>query len=320
MSSESITAILADVNAPVEARYNALFEARSYLSAEETVSAISGLLHSATPSILLRHEACYVLGQTESPAAIPVLREVVASEAEHEITRHEAVEALGALGDLDCAELLESVKAKCKPEEIPLRETCELALRRIGEASDATRAKSDFNTVDPVAVDAEILAKLTEADIEELKTNILDTKTDAASLAEKYAALFKLRSIKANGQPSMAACRAIAFVMRHEKTSALLRHELAFVLAQLAFGKPDAELIDLVASCFQNSDEHCMVRHEAAVALGSIGGLRSKEVLANFVASHKADDTNQEEAIVYESCLVALESLKYWDDLQQKAA
>jgi deoxyhypusine monooxygenase len=317
----SIAEILADASAPVEKRYNALFEARSYLSAEETVEAISGLLKSATPSILLRHEACYVLGQTGCQDAIPVLREIVASEAEHEITRHEAVEALGALGDCDCADLLEMVNAKAKPEEIPLRETCELALKRIRETSaDAkTDKKSDFNTVDPVAMTAESLADLTEANIEELKNKMLSLDT---ALADKYSALFALRSIKdkTTGESSIEACKAIAYVMRHENTSALFRHELAFVIAQLAFGKPDVDLVDLVASCFQNSHEHCMVRHEAAVALGSIGGLRSKEVLSDFVQKHKLDEQNLEETIVFESCLVALESLKYWDALECKSA
>ena len=66
----AIQEILADSTASVESRYNALFEARSYLSAEETVSAITqGILQPHTPSILLRHEACYVLGQTGCPSA-----------------------------------------------------------------------------------------------------------------------------------------------------------------------------------------------------------------------------------------------------------
>ena len=312
-SSSPIAAILADAQAAVEQRYNALFEARSYLSETETVAAITGLLKSDTPSILLRHEACYVLGQTGCADAIPLLREIVASDAEHEITRHEAVEALGALNDCGCVELLETVKSNCSADEIPLRETCELALGRIADSlAPGENKKSDFNTVDPVTVDAATLATLSEKNIDELRTKMLDSEV---SLADKYAALFALRSIKDAVNPadsSMEACKAIAHVMRHEKTSALFRHELAFVIAQLAFGKPDAALIDLVASCFQNSAEHCMVRHEAAVALGSIGGERSKEVLAEFVQSHTVNPANREETIVYESCLVSLESLKYW--------
>jgi deoxyhypusine monooxygenase len=57
-----------------------------------------------------------------------------------------------------------------------------------------------------------------------------------------------------------------------------------------------------------------MVRHEAAVALGSIGGDRSREVLSLYVAENSVQAGDQDEAIVIESCMVALESLGYWEN------
>ena len=308
MSSNSeIVRILADPLESVQKRYNALFEARSYLTASETVAAVCGLLQAHTPSILLRHEACYVLGQCGCSDAVPRLREIVQDSDEHEITRHEAVEALAALGDRESVELLERISKET--ESTPLRETCELAAKRLSQEADIDEVeKSDYNTVDPVSTKN---LNVQESDITSLQATMLDENTP---LADKYAALFSLRGIRdRKGNPSMKAATAIATVMRNDKSSALFRHELAFVIAQLAFGKPDEELINLIASCFQNDQEHCMVRHEAAVALGSIGGQKSQEVLSDYVKNFANVVESQDQAIVVESCMVALESLSYWE-------
>lgn len=307
-ANSEIASILADPNCSVQKRYNALFEARSFLGPEETVDAILGLLQPHTPSILLRHEACYVLGQVGHSNALPRLREIVADLSEHEITRHEAVEALAALGDKEAMNLLTDVAAAT--DSTPLRETCELALKRLSqEESLEDVEKSKFNTVDPVSTKGLVFA---EKDIESLKTTLLDS---SAELSDRYAALFSLRGIKDRlGNASMLAARAIAYAMRHDTSSALFRHELAFVLAQVAFGVPDSELIELIASCFQNTTEHCMVRHEAAVALGSIGGDKSREVMSAYIAGRQVEANDQDEAIVIESCMVSLESLGYWEN------
>ena len=298
--------LLADPSALVGKRYNALFEARSYLTAQETVAAVLGLLQPHTPSILLRHEACYVLGQCGHSDAVPRLRSIVQDDSEHEITRHEAVEALAALGDRDCVDILKATAEQT--DSVPLRETCELAIQRLSQEPELSEVeKSDYNTVDPVSTKG---LKVSEADVITLRDKMLSPET---CLADKYAALFSLRGIRdSKSNPSMKAAQAIAYVMRHDSSSALFRHELAFVIAQVAFDKPDVELIDMIASCFQNDKEHCMVRHEAAVALGSIGGQRSYEVLSDYVKDKGVDSDNQDEAIVVESCIVALESLSYW--------
>jgi hypothetical protein len=56
-----------------------------------------------------------------------------------------------------------------------------------------------------------------------------------------------------------------------------------------------------------------MVRHEAAIALGSIAGENTEiEEFLTRIGDLAIDESNQDEAIVIESCLVARESLRYW--------
>ena len=52
----------------------------------------------AEPSPLLRHELAYVLGQLQDPTAIPALTGILDDEGEDAMVRHEAAEALGAIG------------------------------------------------------------------------------------------------------------------------------------------------------------------------------------------------------------------------------
>ena len=56
----------------------------------------------------------------------------------------------------------------------------------------------------------------------------------------------------------------------------------------------------------ENLDEHRMVRHEAAEALGAIGGDEATRALQSF---HDDD-----EVVVQESCEVALNIVDYWAD------
>ncbi len=53
-----------------------------------------------------------------------------------------------------------------------------------------------------------------------------------------------------------------------EQKSALFRHELAYVMGQLQHPAS----VDCLLEVLGNKQEHAMVRHEAAEALGSIGG------------------------------------------------
>merc|ERR1712151_60871 len=85
-----------------------------------------------------------------------------------------------------------------------------------------------------------------------------------------------------------------------DKSSAVLRHEIAFVLGQM---EDDAAAEALVSS-LACTEEHGMVRHEAAIALGSVGTPAAEAALRKYV-----DDPDQ---LVAESCEVALDTAAYW--------
>lgn len=57
-------------------------------------------------SALFRHEVAYVLGQLQSPIAIPALKERLGMLEENGMVRHECAEALGSIATDECQQLL----------------------------------------------------------------------------------------------------------------------------------------------------------------------------------------------------------------------
>ena len=96
--TERLVAALLDESAetPIFDRYRALFSLRDAGGAP-AVSALCAALRGST-SALLKHEVAYVLGQMQDPASLGALRECLLDAGEHPMVRHEAAEALGALG------------------------------------------------------------------------------------------------------------------------------------------------------------------------------------------------------------------------------
>lgn len=80
--------------------------------------------------------------------------------------------------------------------------------------------------------------------------------------------------------------------------SALLKHEVAYVLGQLQ----DKAVSAALSNILRDVNEHPMVRHEAAEALGSIADDQSVALLEEFTADP--------EALVSQSCQVALSMLE----------
>lgn len=113
---------LLDTSLNLFERYQAMFALRNNGSEAAVLALCKGLEAS---SALFRHEVAFVLGQLQHPASIPALKASVLRDGEHEMVRHEAAEALGAIGTGECVEFL-SHHAKSEVEI--LRESCEVAL------------------------------------------------------------------------------------------------------------------------------------------------------------------------------------------------
>ena len=136
-----LCSVLVSESEPLAKRFRALFSLKHLASAnpptEQTEPAIAAIAAGfGSPSALLKHELAYCLGQTRQLAAVPYLQNVLKNKQEDPMCRHEAAEALGALGDRSSLELLQSMRDD-ESEEVVVKETCEIAIDRINWEAEA---------------------------------------------------------------------------------------------------------------------------------------------------------------------------------------
>ena len=225
--------------------------------------------------------------------------------------RHEAAEALAAIGDPGCLGVLRRYRDR-EGEETVVRETCEISVARIEwlESEEGMKEKlrqrylkckmvgkgsanmdSDFASIDPAP-------PMEKADsIEDLEKTLLNTKVP---LFLRYRAMFGLRDLASPPDLPTAVPAVLALAKGLSDPSALFRHEIAFVFGQLSH---PASIPALTAS-LANLEEVSMVRHEAAEALGSLGEEEGvEEVLKRFL--------HDKEQVVRESVEVALDMAEF---------
>eukprot|EP00898_Chlorokybus_atmophyticus_P002251 jgi/Chlat1/3026/Chrsp201S03278 len=269
---EELARRLTDRRLPLPQRFRVLFSLRNVKNSPVAQEALLKALND--PSALFRHEVAFCLGQMQGAEAVPALVAVLQDHTENSMVRHEAGEALGAIGTPQCIGPLKEGACDALAE---VAETCQLALRRIQHArieegatasSTSTTQLSPYLSVDPAPAAAVALD------------------------ASRYAAMFALRN---RGGEDAASAIAAAFGCK----SALLRHEVAYVLGQLQHPC----VVPTLARVLSDQEEHPMVRHEAAEALGSIADASCIALLQQF--------QRDPEPIVSESCDVALDILQH---------
>ncbi|KAL8426665.1 hypothetical protein Efla_005922 [Eimeria flavescens] len=244
------------------------------------------------------NSAANLLGQLGCIESVPFLEGVLADFTEDEIVRHEVRPMYTIIVQTFRLNLLLFLAAYLKDSSVPVQQTCEVAIDFLKhkktqlENGKQRGRKSCFNTVDP----SEGYEGCTAADTPRLLDMLMDKDL---RLWERYRALATLRDLRT--PPTTAA---LGRALRHDNTSALLRHEIAFALGQIrfppavavdpskttlesphasgnAFGvKPPpldinpeaaaAEGAQALVYCLGNSEDHPMARHEAALALGSL--------------------------------------------------
>lgn len=301
---KELESILTDTSKPMGIRFRALFTLRNIASDEAIDALNSGFQDS---SALLKHELAYVMGQMQNPHAIPYLTKVLENPEEDCMVRHEAGEALGALGDADVLPVLQRFATDPAPE---VAETCSLAVDFVqwkiqqkakqesrqaaaaaaaegtaeGAPAEGAPAEPLFDSVDP----APPFRK--PKTVEQLRACLLNQELP---LFKRYRAMFALRN--ENSEPAVQA-----LVAGFADPSALFRHEIAFVLGQMQH----SAAIEALTAVLKTPTEHKMVRHEAAEAIGAIAEGESKDMLSGFLG-----DT---EPAVSESCIVALDLINYY--------
>lgn len=190
---------------------------------------------------------------------------------------------MGAIGGSDArAAIEEFVNDPC----VEVRETCEIALSRVNwmnAGEEVSGSTNPYQSVDP-SPPAE------EKDVEKLKTILMDQNE---SLFARYRAMFSLRNLGTE-----EAIVALAEGLK-DTSSALFRHEVAFVLGQVQHECSIPFLVDNLKDTTENE----MVRHECAEALGSIATDECMKVLDEFLKDSKR--------VVKESCEIALDMCEY---------
>ncbi|PGH35666.1 deoxyhypusine hydroxylase [[Emmonsia] crescens] len=288
---------------PLARRFRALFSLKHVAClqppTEQSLPAIEAIAAAfASPSALLKHELAYCLGQTKNPASVPYLRDVLENREEDPMCRHEAAEALAALCDTGSLDILRSLRDDENEVDV-VRETCDIAVERIQwETSDRRKTEklkqSDFASIDP----APPLPMATDKpSIPDLERTLLDPKLP---LFQRYRAMFALRDLASPPDLPTAVPAVHALAEGFKDSSALFRHEIAFVFGQLSH---PASIPSLTAT-LHNMEEASMVRHEAAEALGSLGDEEGvEETLRKFL-----DDPEQ---VVRDSVIVALDMAEF---------
>ena len=112
--------------------------------------------------------------------------------------------------------------------------------------------------------------------------------------------MFGLRDLASPPNLPTAVPAVDALAKGLSDSSALFRHEIAFVFGQLSHPAS----IPALTAALSDLSEQSMVRHEAAEALGSLGGEEGvEETLKKFI--------NDKEQVVRESVIVALDMAEF---------
>ena len=256
-------------------------------------------LNDARHGSLMRHEFAYVLGQLRDEQSCETLETLLRDDHDCVMVRHECAEALGAIGaDRSLPILRQVMEDNIHVPE--LSETCQLAInvmewRTNGSDPETQPAAcacmlNPYSTTDP----APPHPSHATTPLLELGNILLDSDKP---MFERYRAMFSLRN-RGGTEAVVQLCRALT----DDTSSALLRHEVAYVLGQMQH--PIS--VEALEISLRRTHEHSMVRHESAEALGAIDGRWDdvERILLEFTKDH--------DVVVRESCLVALDAVDYW--------
>ena len=114
--------VICDEDERMFLRMRALFALRN-VGGEDSIDALAAAFSSK--SALLKHEIAYVMGQMQDSYAVPCLIERLSDHEEDLMVRHEAAEALGAIGDRVAIDTLRQYQDD--PEPV-ISESCEVAI------------------------------------------------------------------------------------------------------------------------------------------------------------------------------------------------
>ncbi|KAI3648496.1 hypothetical protein MP228_006350 [Amoeboaphelidium protococcarum] len=312
---------LLNVDQPLATRFRALFSLKALKTDVDAVQAICAVfdekrLKDGVDGALLKHEVAYCLGQMANNAAIPTLARVLKDQRQDSMVRHEAAEALGAIGcnEFDGLNVVDLLSEYLRDDDVVVSQTCELALQKINcpnNDKDIMSKSNTFTSIDPAPA-----YPIDQFSVEQLKARLLDR---SQPLFERYRAMFTLRNIGsdeavlalADGLSRESSCETVGG-SESVQEDALFRHEIAYVFGQMRHPAS----VPALKKSLSDLGEVAMVRHEAAEALGSI----AEEGDSQDVYELLRDKTNlagESVDVVRDSCVVAIDMYEYEKDCNQ---
>jgi deoxyhypusine monooxygenase len=282
-------------------------ETQTLITKQQVLTSLSAGLRDRQHGSLMRHEYAYVMGQLGDQGGCAALEEILADASDCSMVRHEAAEALAAIGADSSRQVLQSIMEATQHTTPELYETCLLSLHVMDwqlktehekeqeqEPVDCACMLNPYSSVDPAPPNP---AHATWT-CEQWGQVLCDP---SQSMFDRYCAMFSLCN-RGGEQAVQQLCQALDFDKSNTQTSALLRHEVAYVLGQLQHPL----LVHALHQSLRNIQEHQMVRHEAAEALGAMEDAwdQVQPILQQF--------TNDDNPVMRESCLVALDAADYW--------
>jgi len=179
---EKLSSMLIDTSLPLKLRFRILFtlknldnqgqyEQQQSEKTSKVVEAISQAFKDT--SALLKHECAYCLGQMGNKHAITKLIQILNDSHEDPMVRHEAGEALGALGCFDNQDVINALTTQSQNPRAEISETCQIALDRLSwlRKNISNSIEKIYSTIDPAP-------PLTITSIDELKKKFYLMKID----------------------------------------------------------------------------------------------------------------------------------------------
>jgi len=325
--SDRLARILLNNSAPMENRFASLFALKMIKDKTAYDSIIECLTKTAVgTSSLLEHELAYVLGQMHGikdheikdhrnirqteffESSKKAMETVLLDSSRNDVVRHECGEALAAMLSFDSLKILEKLRDD-ENEIQSVRETCVLSCERLYWAQKVLKDEVsgiDLNTNPMVSVDP--APPFVDGNSSELSKSCKILIDRSKGIWDRYRAMFTLRnqlcSHNIKDQNLKVEIVNSFSTALHCESSALFRHEIGYVLGQILSGdclNKDlmTKLEESLFKSVQISDEHEMVRHESAMALGELETDETKKLLGQW---SKFDEC----PMLADSCKVAL--------------
>lgn len=136
--------------------------------------------------------------------------------------------------------------------------------------------------------------------LDKLAAVLQNTSKDQA-LDARFRALFALKGLTTDDNDGAKTEQVIGIIDKafDDNDSALLKHELAYVLGQIQSEKA----IGCLERILRDEQEHPMVRHEAAEAMGAISSPKALPILQQYLHDNNVS--------VRETCELALQKIQF---------